>query len=421
MFEKKIHLIWLGDRKFEGKYLEKLKEIYFDYEIKIWGNKDFDFNENEFTKIAYKEKNWSFLSDYFRIKVLYEFGGIYLDTDMNPIKTVSPILEQYSDSNLILSFEYNNSISMGFVAAKKNHPFFKKLFFYYNNIPYVNYFRIGNLIWTEILFFLYPQLDKKNSFQKIDDVIMFSREHFSNLVIVKEKTFFLHRHELNWIKTPFLRKIVLFFVGWSIIVPSWIHEILLRWQKKKEGSKKININPIEIDNKEFLFKLGIDSNIKSEIINLDRKKNWNVTVTSNGFYSNKFIKGKLMPVPFVSKIKFKKTISLEDDITKIKKENPTIIFGSADFLNEVDFDEFKKQNNCNYLIFLILGEKEIKKKYNQKTVVENFESRLNILLHNNSIDLVMFSENANHTKKIFNVFENNRKYYLNNDIFIEEK
>ncbi len=82
---RKIHYCWFGNGKkgelFE-KCLESWKKYAPDFEIIEWNESNCDINECKYVKEAYENKKWAFVSDYFRTKVLAEFGGIYVDTDV---------------------------------------------------------------------------------------------------------------------------------------------------------------------------------------------------------------------------------------------------------------------------------------------------------------------------------------------------
>ena len=65
-----------------------------DYEIVRWDESNLDFGLCEYACEAYKAKKWAFASDYARFKILYEQGGIYLDTDVEVIRSLEPILER---------------------------------------------------------------------------------------------------------------------------------------------------------------------------------------------------------------------------------------------------------------------------------------------------------------------------------------
>ena len=84
---KIIHYVWVGgsDKSNDIKKCMKTWNKYLkDYEIKEWNENNFDIYAHPFTREAYKAKKWAFVSDYIRAKVLYEEGGIYLDTSISP-------------------------------------------------------------------------------------------------------------------------------------------------------------------------------------------------------------------------------------------------------------------------------------------------------------------------------------------------
>ena len=95
MIPKKIHYCWFGKGE-KGSLIEECisswKKILPEYEIKEWNEENFDVTAHPYTKKAYKAKKWAFVSDYARLKVLEEEGGVYLDTDMLLLKDIKPLL-----------------------------------------------------------------------------------------------------------------------------------------------------------------------------------------------------------------------------------------------------------------------------------------------------------------------------------------
>ncbi|WP_323067760.1 glycosyltransferase family 32 protein, partial [Limosilactobacillus reuteri] len=96
MIPKKIHFIWLGGGNFDKQSLicvNSAKRILSNYQIVIWTEKNLDLekiaNENKFLRECLKRKLWAFVSDYLRLYILYHYGGIYLDTDVQIIKPFS--------------------------------------------------------------------------------------------------------------------------------------------------------------------------------------------------------------------------------------------------------------------------------------------------------------------------------------------
>lgn len=90
-----IHYCWFGGNPLPTdvkKCIESWKEKCPDYEIKCWDESNFDVNAHPFTKAAYEAKAWAFVSDYARLKVVYDNGGIYLDTDVELLKNLDFLL-----------------------------------------------------------------------------------------------------------------------------------------------------------------------------------------------------------------------------------------------------------------------------------------------------------------------------------------
>lgn len=130
MIPKIIHYCWFGGKTLPHevkKCINSWQRICPDYEIVRWDESNFDINSNEYCKEAYDAKKWAFVSDYARLKIVYENGGIYLDTDVELLKSLDNILGQdfffaiEKDTNV-----YSGNISihlatgLGFGAIKSN-------------------------------------------------------------------------------------------------------------------------------------------------------------------------------------------------------------------------------------------------------------------------------------------------------------
>ena len=132
MIPKKIHYFWFGRNpksELALKCIESWKQKLPDYEMIEWNEDTFDINENVFCKEAYEAKKWAFVTDYVRLKVLYEYGGIYMDTDVEVLDS----LEDFLSNRAFSGFEDNCSVPTGIMASEAKHPFFAELLAYYNN------------------------------------------------------------------------------------------------------------------------------------------------------------------------------------------------------------------------------------------------------------------------------------------------
>lgn len=96
MIPKTIHYFWFG----RGEKPDKIKycidtwhKMMPDYEIKEWNEDNYDVRKHRYTSEAYDAKVWSFITDYARHDIIYRNGGIYLDTDVELIKSLDPIVK----------------------------------------------------------------------------------------------------------------------------------------------------------------------------------------------------------------------------------------------------------------------------------------------------------------------------------------
>jgi len=114
MIPKVIHYCWFGRNPLPPlalKCIQSWKKYLPDYEIKEWNEDNFDVKSIPYTKEAYEAKKYAFVSDYARFWILYNYGGLYFDTDVEVIKSMDDIIskgafmacenEVYSDRTLL--------------------------------------------------------------------------------------------------------------------------------------------------------------------------------------------------------------------------------------------------------------------------------------------------------------------------------
>ena len=93
---KIIHFMWFGGAELPEKVLkcmESWKRYCPDYEIKRWDESNYDYHQYQYAEEAYAQKKWAFVSDVARLDVVYKYGGIYLDTDVELIKPLDSLLK----------------------------------------------------------------------------------------------------------------------------------------------------------------------------------------------------------------------------------------------------------------------------------------------------------------------------------------
>ncbi|WP_312430334.1 glycosyltransferase family 32 protein [Lacrimispora sp.] len=135
---KIIHYCWFGNGRIPDDFLRNIdtwKRYCPDYEIKCWNESNYDINKNKYMKQAYEMKKWGFVPDYARLDIVNSYGGIYLDTDVELLKSLDALLQ----FNLFCGFENaaNIAFGLGFGSVKDN-PIIIKMMESYEGMDFIN-------------------------------------------------------------------------------------------------------------------------------------------------------------------------------------------------------------------------------------------------------------------------------------------
>lgn len=133
---KIIHYCWFGRNplpELAQKCIESWKKYCPDYEIMEWNEDNFPLDFNDYVKEAYEAKKWAFVSDVARLYALVNYGGIYMDTDVEVLKP----LDEFLSLDAFSGFESSGYIPTGIMASKKEHPTFVELLNDYNGVHFV--------------------------------------------------------------------------------------------------------------------------------------------------------------------------------------------------------------------------------------------------------------------------------------------
>lgn len=192
MIPKIIHYCWFGGKPKPPsilKCMQSWQEIMPDYKITQWDESNFDIDLYQFTKNAYQQRKWAFVSDVARAHALHSEGGIYLDTDVE----IRRPLDKFLIHGAFSGFE---RIGLPFTAvwgAAKSHHWPQKVLDYYRNADFSlepNTAIISELLRTQ--YGIDPNRDTLQRFQ--DDIYIYP----SNFFCVDIINYAVHHFEGSW-------------------------------------------------------------------------------------------------------------------------------------------------------------------------------------------------------------------------------
>lgn len=144
MIPKIIHYCWFGRNplpKSAIKCIESWRKFFPDYEIKEWNEDNFDVNSIPYTAEAYQARKYAFVSDYARFWILYHYGGIYFDTDVEVIKPMDDIIEKGPFMGIEVECnqqQLHPMVAPGLgIAVEAGHIVYKKMIDYYSSVHFM--------------------------------------------------------------------------------------------------------------------------------------------------------------------------------------------------------------------------------------------------------------------------------------------
>lgn len=176
---RRIHYIWIGEKPMpqgDVANIESWKRYCPGYEIIRWDEKSYDFGRNRYTREAYRAKQYMYATDYVRKDILYRYGGIYLDTDVELIKPLDALLYNEAFIGIEDGGQLNSGSGLGAVAG---HPMMQELMEVYEEERFVNEDGSYNLqynTWYETRHMLSRGYELKNRYQKINGLVCLPKE-----------------------------------------------------------------------------------------------------------------------------------------------------------------------------------------------------------------------------------------------------
>lgn len=232
MIPKVIHYCWFGGNPLPEeykKYIETWKNFCPDYEIREWNEINFDVTRNTYCREAYEAKKWAFVSDYARLKIIFDNGGIYLDTDVEMIRDITPLV---AGGVGFIGFQNPIQVNtgLGFAAAPNNayvkqmlEMYEKRCFFTQSGALDLTPCPVANTVALKMCGL---KNGKKSSLeiQELNGIKVYPTEYFNPIdpdtmkCHITENTYTIHRYSASWTseKSKKMRKLKKFIPGWIL-------------------------------------------------------------------------------------------------------------------------------------------------------------------------------------------------------------
>ena len=136
MIPKIIHLCWLSGDAYPAKIarcIESWKKFLPDYDIMLWDTNRFDLSKSQWVRDAFENKKYAFAADYIRFYALYHYGGVYLDSDVEVLRSFNDLL----DLPYFVGAEKAQTPEAAIIGAEKGCDWIKQCLDYYDGRPFV--------------------------------------------------------------------------------------------------------------------------------------------------------------------------------------------------------------------------------------------------------------------------------------------
>ena len=211
---KTIHYCWFGKGELPPlakKCLKSWRKYLPDYKIIEWNEDNFDVNICQYTKEAYNSKKYAFVSDYARFWILYHYGGIYFDTDVEVIRSIEPIIRKgpFMGCEIKTDEILWPKVACGLgIGVYKGHHIYKEILDHYNTSAFIlngtlDQTTVVNRV-TEIL--KKHGLKQTNAIQNCEDIIIYPPEffcpmsHATRKITITTNTYTIHHYDASWLK-----------------------------------------------------------------------------------------------------------------------------------------------------------------------------------------------------------------------------
>lgn len=212
--------------------MDSWKKFLPDYELRLWNEDSFDIHSSPYVLEAYQARKYAFVTDYVRLYALYNFGGIYMDTDVEVIKNLDDQLHLPGFSG----FESEKYVPTGIMACEPQNEWAKEQLSWYEGRHFLKPDGKPDLTSNAEIISGIMEANGfllRNSYQIYKNCIhIFPKDYFcpksrSGIITITDNTYCIHHFAASWL--PWYRKVKRFFFK-NILGPE-ITDFLVRTKR----------------------------------------------------------------------------------------------------------------------------------------------------------------------------------------------
>lgn len=203
-----LHTIWFGggpkDRTSQ-KCLRSQRSVLSEFQHKTWTESDFDMENTPFLKRALAGRNWAHMSDYVRLKVLYDQGGVYLDTDVQMHRPFGKLM----DEQLFLGYMWDCNLGTAVIGSEPGHPIISGLLAIYDNaIDDISFDMPNNDVFTKFFLDSVPDFNLNGQTAHGKNYLILDKQKFEHPSLFRRKNYSVHMFNASWKGEPAFKRAI---------------------------------------------------------------------------------------------------------------------------------------------------------------------------------------------------------------------
>ncbi len=200
MIPKIIHYCWLSSDPIPEDlqmYMTSWKEKLPDYEFMLWNFDRFNINQSDWVREAFSVRKYAFAADYIRLYALCNFGGIYMDMDVEVMRSFNP----YLDQDYILGYETSKSVEAGIMGTAPNNPIFLQALDYYTDRHFIKADgSYDTLPLPLILWRCWESQINSGEIKLLPSDYLSPKSHVTDAINSTENTITIHHYAGSWVQ-----------------------------------------------------------------------------------------------------------------------------------------------------------------------------------------------------------------------------